>query len=325
MNVLRVSRSAFLGGCAAAASAAAIPGAAFAQSDVPKLNVGTPGQQGNAGVYYAQDMGYFKRVGLDVSISTLRKGSGAGIVAAVSGGSLDVGESDVMAAAAARSHGIKISFIAPSAFWISSAPTAGVVVAKTSIVRSAKDLAGKTIGVPSLSGISRVSTNAWLEQAGVDLATVKFVEIPSDSAIAAVTRGTFDAAVITEPTLSSSLAECRILGAPLDAIAKAFIETGWFAADEWIAKNTAAVMKFATAIRDAQRWANANPGPASVIFEKYSGVAAESMKNSVKTRFGDVLSASYIQPVLDVAYKYHSIAQPMAARELISSAVVSVN
>jgi hypothetical protein len=31
-----------------------------------------------------------------------------------------------------------------------------------------------------------------------------------------------------------------------------------------------------------------------------------------------------MQPVLDAAYKYHAIAQPMPAKELISSAVTSL-
>jgi NitT/TauT family transport system substrate-binding protein len=321
---LRVSRSAFvlatvLGGALAGS------GAGGAQTpELVKLNVGTPGQQGNAGVYYAQEMGFFKKAGLEVTISTLRKGSGAGVVAAVTGGSLDVGEADLMSSAAARAHGIKISFIAPSAFWTNAAPTAGIIVAKTSPIHTAKDFAGKTIGVPSLSGISRVATNAWLEQGGADLAAVKFVEIPSDSATAAVARGTIDAAVLTEPTLSNALNDNHIIGSPLDAIAKQYIETGWFASDDWIAKNPQTTAKFAIAIRDAQRWANANPGPAAAIFEKYSGVTAESLKNTVHTRYGDVLSAALMQPVLDAAFKYHAIAQPMPAKELISSAVASL-
>jgi NitT/TauT family transport system substrate-binding protein len=310
---------------AALALAAAVAGTAVAQTaDANKINVGTPGQQGNAGVYYAQDMGFFKKAGLDVTITTLRKGSGAGVVAAVTGGSLDVGESDLMSAAAARAHGIKISFLAPSAFWTNLAPTAGVIVAKTSALHGPKDFGGKTIGVPSLSGISRIATNAWLEQAGVDLASVKFVEIPSDSATAAVTRGTIDAAVLTEPTLSASLTDDRIVGSPLDAIAKQYVETGWFASDDWIAKNPVIAAKFAAAMRDAQRWANANPGPASEIFERYSGVSADSLKNAVHTRYGDVLSPALVQPVLDAAYKYHAIAQPMPAKELISPAVSSL-
>ena len=64
-------------------------------------------------------------------------------------------------------------------------------------------------------------------------------------------------------------------------------------------------------------------GP-SEIFERYSGVTADSLKNAVHTRYGDVLSPALMQPVLDAAYKYHAIAQPMPAKELISPAVSSL-
>jgi NitT/TauT family transport system substrate-binding protein len=287
------------------------------------MKIGTPGQQGNAGVYYAQDMGYFKRVGLDANITTLSKGSGAAVVAAVTGGTLDCGEADLVSFAAAHSHGIKISLLAPSA-WTDTAPTQGIIVAKASPIRGGHDFNGKTVGVPSLEGISRISMNAWLEANGGDLAAVKFVEIPTGSATQAVARGTIDAAVLTEPTLSNALSDCRIVAAPLDVVAKQFIETAWFGSDDWIAKNPQLALKFALAMRDAQRWANANPALASGIYMKYSGVTADSMKNAVHTRYGDVLVPALIQPVLDVAFKYHALPQALAAKDLISAAVAGV-
>jgi NitT/TauT family transport system substrate-binding protein len=320
---LRVSRAAFVQSTAAFGGLVASGAPAWAQTAAP-MKIGTPGQQGNAGVYYAQDMGYFKRVGLDAEITMFNKGSGAAVVAAVTGGTLDCGESDIVSFAAAHSHGIKISLLAPSAFWTDVAPTQGIIVAKASPIRTGRDFNGKTVGAPSLEGISRISMNAWLEANGGDLATVKFVEIPSASSAAAVVRGTIDAAVITEPTLSQALGDCRIVAAPLDVVAKQFIETAWFGSDDWIAKNPQQALKFALAIRDAQRWANTNPNLASGIYEKYSGATPESMKNVVHTRYGDVLVPALIQPVLDVAFKYHALAQAIPAKDLISPAVASV-
>ena len=292
-------------------------------SEPPSIRVGTAGQQGNAGVYYAADQGFFKKAGLDVDITTLRRGSGAGVVAAVTGGSLDVGDADLISIAAAHEHGIRISIIAPSAFWVSSAPTGGIIVAKNSPIKTAKDFNGKTIGVPSLEGLSRVATAAWLEQNGADLSSVKFVEMPSSSMPPAVARGQIDAGVLTEPTLSLSLTDNRIAASPYDAIAKQFNETGWFAADEWIAKNPQAVLRFAAAIKDANRWANANPDAAEAIFMKYSGTTPDQLKNAVHTRYGEVIDVAHMQPVLDAAAKYKSIPAPLAARDLISPIVAS--
>ena len=300
------------------------PAGGFAQTpDQLTVRVGTAGQQGNAGVYYAADEGFFKKEGLDVEITTLRRGSGAGIVAAVTGGSLDVGDADLISIAAAHEHGIRISIIAPSAFWVSTAPTGGIIVVKNSPIANVKDFTGKTIGVPSLEGLSRIATSAWLDASGVDPAGVKFVEMPSSSMPPAVARGQIDAAVLTEPTLSLSLTDSRIFASPYDAIAKQFNETGWFANDDWIAKNPQAVMKFAAAIRAANRWANANPAAAETIYMKYSGVTPDQLKNTVHTRYGEVIDVAHMQPVLDAAAKYKAIPAPLAARDLISPTVAN--
>jgi NitT/TauT family transport system substrate-binding protein len=320
-----ISRTAFLRDAATLAIVVAAGAPALAQTpEATRVNIGTPGQQGNAGVYYAQDMGFFKRIGLDANIITLRQGSGAGVVAAVTGGTLDIGEADLISFSAAHARGIKISLLAPSAVWISTAVTAALVVPKASPVHAARDLNGKTIGVASLAGLNRVTAAAWLEQNGADLASVKFVELPSSSMPQAVTRGTVDAAVITEPTLSVALADSRMVAAPYDAIGKQFIETAWFASDDWIAKNPQLAVRFAVAMRDAQRWANDNPTLAQGIYAKYSGATLESLKNVVHQRYGDVLDPARMQPLVDVAFKYHVIPQPIAAKDLISPAITTL-
>lgn len=77
-------------------------------------------------------------------------------------------------------------------------------------------------------------------------------------------------------------------------------------------------------MRDAQRWTNANPAQASAIFEKYSGVTAESLKNVTRQRYGDVLDPAQMQPLIDAGVKHHAIPQPIAAKDLISPVVASL-
>ena len=306
----------------AVAAAVTLGSAADAQTAAGvALRIGTPGQEGNAGVYYAQDGGYFKRAGLDVEITTLRAGSGGGVVAAVAGGSLDIGEADLISLSAAHQRGIKVSLLAPSATWSTAQPTAGLIVVKGSPIHTGKDLEGKAVGVPSLGGISRIATTAWIEKTGGDVTKVKFVEIPSGEMSAAVGRGTIDAAEATEPTLSNAVADGRAVVGPMyDALGNGFIETAWFASDDWVAKHPDLALKFARAMRDAQRWANANRADAATIFRKYSA----SLDLRVKATYGETLELPKIQTMLDAAYKYHSIAQPIAARDLISPAVGSL-
>lgn len=297
------------------------PQALRAQTAALRVHIGTPGQEGNAGVYYAQDGGYFRRAGLEAEITTLRAGSGGGVVAAVVGGSLDIGEADLISLASAHLRGIKVRLLAPSAVWSSALPTAGLLVAKGNAVRGGKDLEGKTVGVPSLGGLNRVTTTVWIEKNGGDATKVKFTEIPQAEMSAALGRGIIDGAVVTEPTLSKALGDGHALVSSMyDAIGNGFIETAWFATDEWVAKHTDAAGKFARAIRDAQKWANANRIEAAAVYRKYSAAGNETR---IKATYGESLDPARMQPLLDAAVRYHSLSQPIAARELIGSAVSS--
>jgi NitT/TauT family transport system substrate-binding protein len=312
-----VDRSTFLAASAAAVLVAHPGAGVFAQDAIP-VRIGTPGQQGNAGVYFADDLGYFKNAGLVAAITAITSGSGAAVVAAVTGGSLDIGNADLISIAAAREHGVLVSCVAPGVLWFGAQPTGAIIVSKASPMRVPRDLEGKTIAVPSIAGLSRISIDQWLDSLGLNRAGVKYVEMPSASVPQAVARGTIDAALITEPTLSLSLSDNRIFASPYDAIARVFVQTAWFASDEWIAKNPRGVRQFALAIRDAQRWANRHPHDATVLFEKHSGLTAEMLKNAVPSHYGEVLDPAQMQPVLDVAAKYHAIPQTIAAKELIA-------
>src|ERR1700722_18096138 len=159
--------------------------AARAQTAPIVIRIATPGNDGNALCYYAQDLGIYKKYGITSQIQTIRAGSGAGIASAVAGGSVDIGESDITAVANARDHGIPLTLLAPGFMHRGALGTSGVVVAKNAPIHTAKDLNGLTVAVPSLTGPARVSTMKWLEKNGADLTSIKFVEMPQVAMAAA--------------------------------------------------------------------------------------------------------------------------------------------
>jgi NitT/TauT family transport system substrate-binding protein len=283
-----MNRSRFLAASTAGALALRAGAASGQSGDAVPIRIGTPGQQGNAGVYFADDLG----------------------------------NADLISISAAREHGVLVSCIAPGVLWYGAKPTGAIIVSKTSAMRVPRDLEGKTIGVPSIAGLSRIATDVWLDGLGLNRASVKYVEIPSASVPQAVAHGTIDAALITEPTLSLSLAENRIFASPYDAIARTFVQTAWFGADDWMARNPRTVRRFAVAIRNAQRWANAHPREAVVIFQKHSGQTAEMLRGVTPSHYGEVLDPAQMQPVLDAAAKYHAIPRAIGAKELISGSAL---
>ena len=243
-----------------------VPGAARAQTPAV-LHVATGGKESDAQVYYAQDLGYFAKAGLNVDIATMA--NGAAIAAAVAAGALQIGSSNILAIATAHQKGLPFVFIAPGGQYRDTVPTTQVVTALNSPIRTGKDLNGKTIGSISLRALDQFSVMAWIDQNGGDSSTVKFVEIPTAEMPAALDRGTIDAAQMAEPFLSANRGKVRLLGRSYGAVAKQFLIAGWFARTDWIAQNADVVKRFNDAIAQTAQWANAYPAKAADIIEKY--------------------------------------------------------
>ncbi len=168
-----------------------------------KLQVATTPNDSGAEVYYAQDMGFFKKAGLDVDITTLNNG---GLISAgIAAGTFDVAQAAISSIASAHERGVNFVIIAPAALWVSDRATSALVVAKNSPLTTAKDFDGKTIAVNGLRNVTQVGPEAWIEQGGGDLASVKFLELPFSDMPGAVAAGRIDAAQISEPALDAAV------------------------------------------------------------------------------------------------------------------------
>jgi NitT/TauT family transport system substrate-binding protein len=293
---------------------------ARAQTSPAVIRIATPGNDGNALAYYAQDTGTFKKFGIDSHIETLRAGSGSGVAAAVAGGSADIGEGDIVAVAAAREHGIPLTLLAPSFQHRSTSPITALVVAKNGDIRGAKDLNGKIIAEPSLTGPAKIATVLWLRRNGADPQTVKFVEMPQISMAAAVTRGTVAAAATTEPNLTAALDDVQVLGYVYDAIGSVVQVTAWFSTEAWADANPDAARRFVAALRQTAIWANdpRHHAQSGAILERYISFPPELLAKMHRATYGEAFETALMQPLLDAALEQHSLQARAAARQMLS-------
>lgn len=305
-----IRRSTFVG-----AALAAVAAPAHAQSALT-LRVSTGTAEVGALQFYAADLGYYVKAGLDVQLMPAQNGPAN--AAAVASGSLDIGTGNALALAQARERGIPFVYVAPSGAYTSAAPTAGLVVPKSSPVRAAADLVGKTIAVATLGSLGEIATRAWLDQHHVDVKMVKFVELPFPAMDTAIATGHVDAAAVEEPILSRILrADARLLGNIYDAIANSFLEGGCFATEDFVRTHTLALRRFATVMGETARWANANPAASAVILQKYTGIDVSQERNRV--HFADRLDPRQLQPLIDLAAKYGTLKAPFPASQLIAA------
>jgi len=278
----------------------------------PVLHVATGGKETDAEVFYAQELGYFTKAGLNVEITIMQ--NGAAIGSAVVAGSLQVGSSSTLIIANAQAKGLPFAFIAPGGQYNDAMPSTVLVVPATSTIQSAKDLAGKTIAVLSLRGIDQSSTEKWIDDNGGTSAGVKFVEISPPEMPAALARGTVDAAMLAEPYLDSAKTSVRVLGKAYGAVAKSWLIAGWFSSTDWIAQNPDTVRKFADVMRQSADWANANPVKAAAILSKYTKASIDR----IHTTYGRTLDPALIAPVIDIGVQYKILPKAVPPTDLIA-------
>ncbi len=306
----RLSAIALLGGALVA------PRAARAQA-LPVLRVATTPIELGAQVFYGKDEGFFKKAGLDVDARLMD--GGAAIAAAVASGSLDIAQANLVSLATAHERGIPFIAIAPAGLYSEAAPTTNLVVAKSSTIKTGKDLENKTVAVNGLRNITQIGADGWVEQGGGDPDKVRFMEMPFPLMGAALQAGRIDAAVIAEPELSAVVASggVRIIGAPYDSIGKQFLIGAWFTTREWAKAHPDAVKRFVASIIEAGRWANGHRTESASILEKYTKIHVGSGMR--RTIFADRLDAALIQPLIDAAAKYKSIKKTFPASELFAA------
>jgi NitT/TauT family transport system substrate-binding protein len=246
------------------------PARAVRAQTLPVVHVMTVPIDAGAEVYFAKDMGFFTKEGLDVDIQPAANGGVS--AAAVAGNAVDIAYSDMVSIASGVGRNVPFIVVAPAAVHESAAPVNLLLVGGNSTIRSAKDLDGKVVAGSGLGTISGYGPRAWIEANGGDLATVKFVELPFPQMQPALDAGRVDAVMIAEPFLTAARKSERVLASPYDTIGKTFLISAYFTTAAWAKDHPDVLNKFITAIREAAVWANANHAKSAEILLKYAKI-----------------------------------------------------
>lgn len=275
-----------------------------------------------AEVYYARDMGFFKKAGIDdVEITPIT--GGPAISAAVISGAVDVGYSNVVSLAIAHDKGLPFSIIAPANMHTTAVVTAGILtVAKSAPIREAKDLDGKVVAVNALNNISDVAVRAWVDRNGGDSKSVKFTELPFPQMPDAVRAGRIDAGSIdasNEQNLTRPDTDLRRLANVFDAVSPDFMVSAWFSTTAWVDGHQALAKAFLTVMRQTATWANANHPASAVILAKYVNKTPQDIELVTRVPYAVQVRPEWIQPSIDVAVKYGLVKTAFPARDLINA------
>jgi NitT/TauT family transport system substrate-binding protein len=302
---------------------AVLPARALAQTAPPALTPIRVAVIGYADAtslpVYAQASGIYKKYGLDATVTSFN--GGGAIIAAVAGGSLEMGFSNLVSAASALQRGIPIVVLAPAAIFDDKNPVDNALVkAHGSKLKTGADLTGKAVAVTTLGGGLQLAASAWIDKTGGDSKSVHFVELPNSEMPAALKAGRIDAAMISEPALSQAKADVDLLADAFGAIAPRYTLGVFVASKTWVAANPDAAHRFVEAMVEAARWANTHHAETAKILAPFLGTDPAGIAATARSTFGDTLTYALLQPQLDVAYKYGQLKAPYDTHQIVTDA-----
>jgi NitT/TauT family transport system substrate-binding protein len=285
---------------------------------LPAITVASLMNDTGTAALYAMHAGLFKKAGLDVQLEMMT--SGAAAAAAVAGGSAQFGLSSLITILTAHDRGIPFTLVAPAGVVTPDVPYSQFVVRKASTLKTARDLAGKTLGTPALKDLDTIAIMNWVDKNGGDSTSLKFLEIPAAVAVPALQEGRIDGVDLNTPTLTRALdgGNVRVMAQVFDAIAPRFSNTAWFGTIDYTSKNPDIVTRFARAMAESSAYCNAHHADTVPLVAENAKIEEAVVAKMTRITFGDALRPNEIQPLIDVAVKYKAISQPFDARDIIS-------
>ena len=290
----------------------------YASADAPvTLRVGMTLSDCCAEAYYAQELGYFRKHGVNVELTTFT--SGSALSEAVAGNAVDIGIATPLAVIEGISRGVPLTIIAGGGMNTLKAPTTTLMVSALSPIHTAADLNGKAVAVIALKTTSEFGVRIWMQQNGADPSTVKFLELPFPAMGPALQRGTVAAAVMTDPamTIAKANSNVKAIANPSNSIGTNYLLSAWFARKDIIDKDRDAVRRFNAAIYEAAHWANAHHAESAALLAKASGVDLTLVQRSTRVAYAESLRAQDLTPQLDVAYKFNIVGTKLTVSDLM--------
>lgn len=152
-------------------------------------------------------------------------------------------------------------------------PFVQLMVRPDSGITDVSQLAGKTVGSPTLSGVIHVAVLNWAKEKGVDPATIKGVEAPSPNLPDQLKAGNIDAVEALEPFASQLRAAGNVsLGDPFASIASPLSTNFFMAQGSWAKKNRPAIARFVDSLEQAKAFIDQNPVEARRILQGYTNM-----------------------------------------------------
>ncbi|NEB01028.1 ABC transporter substrate-binding protein [Streptomyces sp. SID13726] len=232
-----------------------------------------------APLYLGQRKGFFSSRGIDLKMVSAQ--GGAAIVPGVVSGQFQFGFSNPTSLMIAQTKGIAVKSVINACTTTGNTTTdvTGVMVAKDSPVKSAKELAGHSVAVNTLQNIGDTVVREAVRKDGGDPTKVKFVEIPFEQMPAALAAGQVDAAWMGEPAQTIARAQgARSVTAPFAETDPKLTLATYFTSARLAQQDPDLVKRFKEAVGESLAYASAHQDEARQAATAYTKIDAPTLK-----------------------------------------------
>ncbi|GLW35360.1 hypothetical protein Areg01_82960 [Actinoplanes regularis] len=274
-----------------------------ADDSVTRLEIGVVPVIDVAPLYLGIAKGFFSSRKLEVTPKPSQGGSI--IIAAVVAGSQRIGFSNNTSLLIAAAKGLPLRIVA-AGNQASEGDYAAVFAPGDSAIGSPADLAGKSIAVNNLNNVGPLSINAALQASGVDIARIKYVEIPFPDMAAALAQHRVDAVFAVEPFASAIKAagDAKLVLRPYPLVAPHFPVASYFTSESFAASDPDVVDRFRQGMNESLAYAQSHPDEVRGILPSYVKLTPEVAARVVLPEWSTDVGAPLLRRTAELALKY---------------------
>lgn len=291
--------------------------------DAIPLKVGIQKIAALSNAWVAEEIGIYEEHGLDVELIEFKSGSES--INAQRSGSVDIILSAPGTAMVANESGFDLVSIAQNEVaQAEGSDTASIQVLADSGITSLADLEGKKVAIYDSRNQLVIGLKMIIEEAGVDIDKVNFVEVPFASMADALKNGQVDAISLVDPYTTQLLSEGETT-----VISWNYVESipeqpvgAWYAREEFVEENSEAVSRFYDAITAASAYMLEDEERAKEHIVAYTGVDASLIAEMPPIAWSNTYSEETWQDIIDMYVDAGELKESHEATEYFADHVI---
>jgi len=292
-----------------------------ASGELTKVTVGAIPIGDVAPLYLGKAKGFFEAEGIDLNIESTS--GGAVSLPGVVSGSFDFAFVNIISLMIAQDQGLDVQYVTNGSTTTGVDPdNAAVLVLNDSPIKTVKDLSGKTVSSNQLKNIGDTAVRDAVDQGGGDGASLNFVEVAFQDALAALQNHQLDAALVLDPFLTQALesGEVRAVSWPYAEVDPNLDTGGYFTMKQTIKDKPELVASFQKAMNKSLEYAQEHTDEVRDIIGTYTKMDAATIQKITLPRFLVDFHRDADMKLGEAAVKYGTLSKAPNLDELLPAA-----